>query len=71
MPNYDSIDEALNIENTTETSIVGVGDKSSRELVVSDKTNDIEKDNAYTRGKLYSIIEKGQESLDVIMDLQI
>ena len=41
MSNYDSIDEALNIENTTETSIVGVGDKSSRELVVSDKTNDI------------------------------
>ena len=48
MSSYDSIDEALNVENTTETSIVGVGDKKSRDLVVSDKTNDIEKDYAYT-----------------------
>ena len=42
MSSYDSIDQALNVENTTETSIVGVGDKKSRDLVVSDKTNDID-----------------------------
>ena len=69
MDNYDSIDEALNIEDATETSIVGVGDKKSRDLVVSDKTNDIEKDYAYTRGQLYSLIEKGQETLDGIMEV--
>ena len=69
MSSYDSIDEALNVENTTETSIVGVGDKKSRDLVVSDKTNDIEKDYAYTRGQLYSLIEKGQETLDGIMEV--
>ena len=69
MSSYDSIDQALNVENTTETSIVGVGDKKSRDLVVSDKTNDIEKDYAYTRGQLYSLIEKGQETLDGIMEV--
>ena len=69
MSSYDSIDEALNVENTTETSIVGVGDKKSRDLVVSDKTNDIEKDYEYTRGQLYSLIEKGQETLDGIMEV--
>ena len=70
MSNYDSIDKALNIENTTETSIVGVGvEKKSRDIVVSDKTNDIEKDYSYTRGQLYSLIEKGQETLDGIMEV--
>ena len=70
MSNYDSIDEALNVENTKETSIVGVGvDKTSRDITVTDKTNDIEKDYSYTRGQLYSLIEKGQETLDGIMEV--
>ena len=70
MSSYDSIDEALNVENTKETSIVGVGvDKTSRDIVVTDKTNDIEKDYSYTRGQLYSLIEKGQETLDGIMEV--
>ena len=70
MSSYDSIDEALNVENTKETSIVGVGvDKTSRDITVTDKTNDIEKDYSYTRGQLYSLIEKGQETLDGIMEV--
>ena len=31
--------------------------------------NDIEKGYAYTRGNLYSIIEKGQEAIDGILEL--
>ena len=31
--------------------------------------NDIEKDYEYTRGNLYSIIEKGQEAIDGILEL--
>jgi hypothetical protein len=31
--------------------------------------NDVEKDYAYTRGNLYSIIEKGQEAIDGILEL--
>jgi hypothetical protein len=70
MSNYDPIDKALNIDNHTETSIVGVGvEKKSREIVTTDKTSDIQKDYEYTRANLYSLIEKGQESLNGIMEL--
>ena len=31
--------------------------------------NDVEKDYDYTRGNLYSIIEKGQEAIDGILEL--
>ena len=31
--------------------------------------NDIEKDYEYTRGNLYSIIEKGQEAIDGILEI--
>ena len=33
------------------------------------KKDDIEKDYEYTRGNLYSIIEKGQEAIDGILEL--
>ena len=38
--------------------------------VSKSKEIDIDKDYEYTRGNLYSIIEKGQEALDVMMRLQ-
>ena len=61
--NYDSIDEALN----TESSIV---ETTPKEIEVSkSKDNDIEKDYEYTRANLYSLIEKGQEAINGIMEL--
>ena len=33
------------------------------------KKNDVEKDYEYTRGNLYSIIEKGQEAINGILEL--
>jgi len=70
MSNYDPIDKALNIDNHTETSIVGVGvEKKSREIVTTDKTSDIQKDYEYTRANLYSLVEKGQEALNGIMEV--
>ena len=64
MSSYDSIDEALNVES----SIVGLNpDKTAIE--VSSKSNDIQKDYEYTRANLYSIIEKGQEALNGVMEL--
>ena len=64
MTNYDPIDEALNIES----SIVGVGDKP-HEIETKTKSIDIQKDYEYTRGNLYSLIEKGQEALNGIMEV--
>ena len=33
------------------------------------KKNDVEKDYKYTRGQLYSLIEKGQEAINGIMEV--
>ena len=64
MSNYDSIDKALNVES----SIVAV-DKSSEVEVGITKPDDNQKDYEYTRANLYSLIEKGQESLNGILEL--
>ena len=64
MSNYDSIDKPLNVES----SIVAV-DKSSEVEVGITKPDDTQKDYEYTRANLYSLIEKGQESLNGILEL--
>ena len=61
--NYDSIENALN--TTTEVDIQPT--KPKKEQV--SKSNDIEKDYDYTRGNLYSLIEKGQEAINGIMEV--
>jgi len=66
MKNYDSIDKALNVES----SIVEVEKTHSEiELLSSSKPEDIKKDYEYTRANLYSLIEKGQEAINGIMEL--
>ena len=64
MENYESIDKALNI---SETDIVPTKKVSPPKEV--SKINEIEKDYEYTRANLYSIIEKGQEAINGIMEL--
>ena len=65
MANYDSIDKALNIEG----SIINV-EKVDVEIESSPAiTDDIKKDYEYTRANLYSLIEKGQEAINGIMEL--
>jgi len=63
MTKYEKLDEAFDIEPTevevTERKIERI--KSGSE--------DIKKDYEYTRGNLYSIIEKGQEAINGILEL--
>ena len=63
--NYDSIDNALNVES----SIVKPEKVSSGIQNVKPKGPDIEKDYEYTRANLQSLIEKGQEAINGIMEL--
>ena len=63
MSNFDSIDEALNVES----NIVGV--EKPAPLKKPEEKNDISKDYEYTRANLYSLIEKGQEAINGIMEL--
>lgn len=65
MANYDSIDKALNIEN----NIIEVEVKTSEIEIIKPTENDIIKDYEYTRANLYSLIEKGQEAINGIMEL--
>ncbi len=62
--NYDSIDEALNIDS----DIVESKPIKKSEIIKS-KDDDIEKDYVYSRANLYSLIEKGQEAINGIMEV--
>ena len=62
---FEELDKALN----TESSIVDIDVKSSEVKIIKSTENDIQKDYEYTRANLYSLIEKGQEAINGIMEL--
>jgi hypothetical protein len=65
MKDFDSIDKALDIDSAiVETEPVAISKKEENKF-----KNEIQKDYEYTRGQLYSLIEKGQETLNGIMEL--
>jgi hypothetical protein len=66
MDNFESIDKSLN----TSCSVVKVENELPK-LDLKEKSilGDIEKDYEYTRVNLYSLIEKGQEAINGIMEL--
>ena len=65
MENYESIDKALNI---SDTDIIPTKKENIRKEDAP-KKNEVEKDYEYTRANLYSIIEKGQEAINGIMEV--
>lgn len=63
---YDIISNVLNVKN----EIVEVNHEPKEILVKQeDKKEDLKKDYEYTRANLYSLIEKGQEAINGIMEL--
>ena len=68
MSSYDSIDEALNT-TSIEVSTTPENGCVKRQDQLKNVSDDIKKDYDYTRANLYSLIEKGQESLNGIMEL--
>ena len=65
MSKFDEINDALDIEvsNTPENNSLKKKNESS------DLNDQIQKDYEYTRGNLYSLIEKGQEALNGILEV--
>ncbi len=63
--NFESIDKALN----TESSIIEVESKSSDVELIKTTSDDIQKDYEYTRANLYSLIEKGQQAINGILEI--
>mgnify|MGYP001497959954 CR=1 FL=1 len=66
---YDPIDEALNTTSAIEVSNTPEGGCVRRKDEIKNVTDDVDKDYQYTRANLYSLIEKGQETLNGVMEL--
>ena len=64
---FDQLDDAFNV--ATEVVTESLPAKVEREKPDRLTKDDIEKDYEYTRGNLYSIIEKGQEAINGILEL--
>ena len=60
MSKYDKLDETFDIE-PTEVEVEKVEKVEKKIENIKSQSEDIKKDYEYTRGNLYSIIEKGQE----------
>ena len=64
---FDKLNESFNVSGEIiPTTVETVEQKIEKVAEVSD---DIKKDYEYTRGNLYSIIEKGQEAINGILEL--
>ena len=64
MKNFDAINDALDVE----ASIVPV-EETPKPVQKPKEKDDINKDYEYSRGYLYSLIEKGQEAVNGILEL--
>tara|TARA_R100001129_G_scaffold185936_3_gene175796 strand:+ start:368 stop:796 length:429 start_codon:yes stop_codon:yes gene_type:complete len=63
---FDDLNDAFNVsDDVVKTEIV---EKTSSEIL-KPTIDDVKKDYDYTRGNLYSIIEKGQEAINGILEL--
>ena len=67
MDNYKSIDKALNINSEVVPTPENLVSKKGQLKKIDN--NDVNKDYDYTRGNLYSLIEKGQEAINGIMEV--
>ena len=67
--NYDDLNDTFNTDSSIEVSNTPEGGCVRRKDELRNVSGDIDKDYQYTRANLYSLIEKGQESLNGIMEL--
>ena len=65
MKNFDSIEKALDVK----TEVLKPDGKSEKSPIQKVDGDEISKDYEYSRGNLYSLIEKGQEAVDGILEL--
>lgn len=65
---FDDLNDAFNVAgDVVSREVESIEEKI--ETIASSTSNDLKKDYEYTRGNLYSIIEKGQEALNGILEL--
>jgi len=66
--NFDKLNDAFDVEAEEVSTEIEVK-KEKKTVPVKVEKDDISRDYEYTRGNLYSIIEKGQEAIDGILEL--
>ena len=59
---YDSLNDTFNTDGSVEVDAIVKAEKVT-------KVDEVKKDYDYTRGNLYSLIEKGQEAINGIMEV--
>lgn len=66
---YDELDQTFDVSSTEieTTPVEPIAEKKIENI--RSQSEDIKKDYEYTRGNLYSIIEKGQEAINGILEL--
>ena len=67
---YEKLNETFEIEPSKDVNDLTVSPEITSIEVQNDRSsNDVIKDYEYTRGNLYSLIEKGQEAINSILEL--
>ena len=69
---YDKLNEEFNVSNDIVSAEICESDiisTKNKECLSNQPITDIKKDYDYTRGNLYSLIEKGQEAISGILEL--
>lgn len=69
---FDKLDEVFNVSSeivANEMKSVEIKKTEEIESQVSSLVSDIKKDYEYSRGNFYSIIEKGQEAINSVLEL--
>jgi len=64
---FDNLNDTFNVTGEIVSTHIEPNEKEIEKI--SSSVDDIKKDYEYTRGNLYSIIEKGQEAINGILEL--
>ena len=65
---YDSLNDTFNTDGSVEVDAIVKAENSELQKSQT-RAENVEKDYDYTRGNLYSLIEKGQEAINGIMEV--
>ena len=63
---FDELNDAFNVDGEIVSTDITEVEKIEK---ISSSIDDVKKDYEYTRGNLYSLIEKGQEAINGILEL--
>jgi hypothetical protein len=66
---FDKLNDTFNVEESVEIVSSTIDSEVKSINTNNINTDDIKKDYEYTRGNLYSLIEKGQEAINGILEL--